>query len=114
PRQSAPIPCSEPAPIVMTRSPPWTVLPMMVPTTGGILMLSQFGFALSGFFGSGHFGNEDGLQALTSRLGGFGHGIVAQHAWMLMSGGVGHLSLHAGQPGGAPVCGHTSLQAGFF
>src|SRR4051812_23852381 len=98
----------------MEISEPLTLLPMMRAMTGGTLMLSQFGFAGSGAFGSGHFGKTVGLHALTSRLGGFGHGIVARHAGMLMSGGLGHLSLQAGQPGGAPACGHTILHAGFF
>src|ERR1700759_882052 len=98
----------------MTTSDPGTLLPVMRAMTGGILMLSQFGFAGSGFFGSGHFGKVAGLHALTSRLGGLGHGIVARHAGMLMSGGFGHLPAHGGQPGGAPTSGHTSLHDGSF
>src|SRR5512140_239569 len=90
------------------------LLLMIRPTTGGTLMLSQFGFSGSGFFGSGHGGNTLAGHFLTLRSGGLGHSIVARQAGMLMSGGFGHLPAHAGQPGGAPVAGHTALHAGFF
>src|SRR5262249_53411597 len=79
-----------------------------------ILMLSQLGLFGSGCFGSGHLGNFGGVHFLTRRSGGFGHSIVARHAGTLTSGGVGHLSLHAGQPGGAPVGGHTFAHSGFL
>src|SRR6185503_7750697 len=97
----------------MITSEPWTLLAMMLPITGGTLALSQFGLAGSGFRGSLQGGNT-GLHFLTRRSGGFGHSMVARHAATLTSGGLGHLSLHAGQPGGAPCAGHTLLQAGFF
>src|SRR5689334_16365135 len=63
---------------------------------------------------SGHLGHFVSGHALTRRSGGFGQGIVARHASTLMSGGLGHLPLHAGQPGGAPLSGHTCLHAGIF
>src|SRR5690349_17013671 len=97
-----------PAPIVTMTAPFWMLLLMMRPMTGGTLALSQFGFSGSGFFGSGHGGNFL-AHFLTRRLGGLGHSIVPRHAGTLMSGGVGHLSLHGGQPGGAPNCGQISL-----
>src|ERR1043166_2520517 len=98
----------------MITSEPWMVLAMMRLVTGGTLMLSQFGLFWSGFFGSGHLGNFAGTHALTRRSGGLGHGIVARQAGTLTSGGVGHLSLHGGQPGGAPAAGQMFLHKGFL
>src|SRR5689334_19732011 len=97
----------------MITSLPDTLLAMMRPITGGSLMLSQLGLAGSGLRGSLHAGNT-GLHFFTRRSGGLGHSIVAWHAGLLMSGGVGHLSLHGGQPGGAPCAGQISLHAGFL
>src|SRR5262249_38827629 len=102
-----------PAPMVMIRSEPEASLRRMRATTGGTLALSQLGFAGSGFRGSLHAGNT-GLHFLTRRSGGLGHSIVAWHTGLLTSGGLGHLSLQPGQPGGAPCAGQTSLHAGFF
>src|SRR5262245_49780011 len=115
--QFAAMPEFWPAPIVTITSEPWIWLLMMRVTTGGILMSSQLGLLGSGLRGSGHLGHLCALSAthdLTRRSGGLGHGICAWHAGRLTSGGLGHLSLQAGQPGGALACGQTALHAGFF
>src|SRR5688572_20333875 len=112
PFQPAPTPCFLPALIVMIVESPWTLLPITRALTGSAFALSQFGLSGSGFAMSAHFGKSRDLHAFTRRSAGFGHGIVAQHALLLISGGSGHLPLHAGQPGGAPNAGHTLLHAG--
>src|SRR5207244_9067729 len=89
-------------------------LPRTRPTIG-FAATRQFGLLTSGFFWSGQGGQSVGLHALMRSSGcPLGHGIVGQHEGSLASGGVGHLPLHGGQPGGAPVVGHTFLHAGFF
>src|SRR5687767_567625 len=95
-------------------SEPCTVLPMTRPMIGCALT-RQFGFDSSGSFLLGQGGQSFGLHALM-RSSGWprGHGIVAQHDGSSTLGGVGHLPLHAGQPGGAPVEGQIILHAGIL
>src|SRR4051812_22434955 len=95
PRQPLlPTPWSEPTPIVMMRSLPFTSALSTRPFTGSAVALSQLGFFGSGFLMS-HLGNLP-VHARTSRTGGVGQGIVRRHAGIVMSGGVGHLPAHAG------------------
>src|SRR5512140_2919002 len=98
----------------MSTSEPWTSFLITRPVTGGAVASSQFGFCGSGLLMSRHLDHLLFGHALTRRSGGFGHGIVFQHAELLTSGGSGHLPLHAGQPGGAADVGQIDLQAGFL
>ena len=88
---------------------------MMRPVTGGAVASSQFGLCGSGLLMSTHLGHF-ALRARLARGDPAGSGTAScpSTPGLLTSGGSGHLPLHAGQPGGAPVVGQTFLHAGFF